>query len=343
MTSFYKAGHLDRALSAEVPVFKRLFAICSKIEARVVDNAPGIGQDDRQYLVGALEACTRYRNILRNQADGKPTSTAKSSEAWQRLDELNLFDYAEEPTPGETPGFLKMISITRNLLHAIIAVIDYMHEFNPGRHNPTKAERARKEIPPDVTLGAKANIEFLNFFIALNERLELSRLEQFEIFNLLFNKRSLSLAKELELVGNWQFPAGVWAGVKGYWHLKDTQPDFTLKTPQDVNEDVSWGVDLVGEKREGDRLVELRLYQIKGRSREGVDVFDLSNQDDMIRLRQRMESLPAHDREIHQAELDSIIEYAGRRKRQEAKSGNPDCRVTPFWVEAFADFKNEAL
>jgi hypothetical protein len=341
MGSIYKAGYLEQVVSLEVPVFKKLFEICAKIETAIVDSAPGFNEQDRQYLKSAFEACTDYRNVLRKVAQNEPMAEGKQAEAWQNLRGSGLFDYEQEPSGSQIPGFLRMISTTRVLLQAIIAVVDYIEAFDPHRPKPTSRERAKTEIPNDVILGAEANIKFLDFFIAANERLGLSRLEQLEIFNLLFNKNSLSLARELKLVGNWQFPAGVWAGVKGYWHLKEAHPDFVLRTPKDANEDVRWGVDLIGERQEKGRLAEIRLYQIKGRSREGVDIFDLSQEEDIARLREKIQSLPEHDRDIHENALASIKQYARLRQKREADSGNPDCQVTPFWVETFADFEAE--
>jgi hypothetical protein len=241
-----------------------------------------------------------------------------------------------------------VLCIIRDLSGAVIATVKYIESRNNSENRETKplpSEFKRKEPPEFVITGAKANIECLKLFITCGKK-GLTQSEQSRLFGLLFGRHQQPtgcFVPSLEAVGSLPFCSGVWTAIKAYWYLKEKHEGFVFMPPKDVGTDVHWSVDLVGRLGEEKRPLELRFYQIKGRSKgkEGVDIFDLSSQEDIKRLEQNLENLPDKERKEHEKGIKDIQDYVVLKEKEEHDKGNTGCEVTAYWVEAFADFEKD--
>lgn len=286
---------------------------CEKIESHIVDQKPGIPEEEIAYLKQMLND---YQKVLDVRRDAIKLSAIRLGEIQERG--IDIENISEETCFG-----------TVQLLRALISLTEYLRRIDQLEKSDTPM-RGKENI----MLGAQANIRFLNFFLAMQKEYDLDLRELTELYTQVFYKTSL--AQELKLVDIQNFPPGILAAVRAFWYLKQDQyRDANFHVPS-TEEDMYHGVDLVCEKKDTDgTITEQNLFQIKGRNKGGdVSLFDVSDakQVDELEKTLKEQGLPDWDFEHHMKVLHELIEYRDTLQRKN------DYPVKAYWVEVLMEY-----
>ncbi|NMC35652.1 hypothetical protein GYA49_01265 [Candidatus Beckwithbacteria bacterium] len=131
-------------------------------------------------------------------------------------------------------------------------------------------EGGRQEISTE-NLGAKANIEFADFFIKIHQQFDLGQDELEGLFVNIFKNYDLKKAYQGRAMEN--FPIGILAALRAYLYLyeqKKGQGTFKLPT---VEQDTLHAVDLIWEDEEG----KIECYEIKSNPvTDEVELFNIT-------------------------------------------------------------------
>jgi len=150
--------------------------------------------------------------------------------------------------------------------------------------------------------GVKANIEFGNFFLSINQRFGLSDEETCKLFDEIFGNRNFF--KDLTGVRLEGFPRGVLAVAKTFLHLKNSLVGGSFRMAN-IEEDLHCGTDLVYESADKS---EIFFYDIKsgGRKVEKIEVYNVLDDEELKMIDSKFHGKVA---DSHLLGLKKIIDF----------------------------------
>ena len=286
---------------------------CVRIESRIVDEKPGIPEEEIEKLRALLKDYKKLLDLHRGKI--------KLSET--RLKEMDEAGLSVERVPEKT------CLITVKLLQGLVSLAEWMQRID-SLHRQKKPVAGKENI----VLGAQANLRFLSFFLSVQKEFDLDLRQLTDLYTQIFYK--VTLAYELKLIDLQNFPPGILAAVRGFWYLKQGEyAEANFYVPSS-DEDMYHGVDLIAEKKdETGNVLDRSLFQIKGRSKgKEASVFDLSDPQQIKDLEKALQNseLPDWDLEHHQRVLRQLMEY------RDAEQKKHDFKIHAYWVEVLLEY-----
>jgi hypothetical protein len=274
----------------------------------IVKSLPhkGYGQISEEYIKVISVKRNQYktlRSFYANERAGKRISKKKEND----LREAGL---TTENIPEENA------ILASNLLDSLYLTYRFIDQTDP-QHG---IENTKPRELDYVTLGAKANIAFTNFFINLHERFGATNKQLESIFGIIFDQSPLGT--DLKGRGLGGFRVGILAAIKGYLYLDELNPDWTIKTPELIL-DRDHGIDLVATSNDSK---EINYYQIKGVKGEEVQVENVTSSQKMEKVRSKLVLSPKRSSRSDLRSLGNIFDYA-RNVRTQGKKANA------FWMQ----------
>ncbi|MBU0845736.1 hypothetical protein KKH23_00815, partial [Patescibacteria group bacterium] len=259
-----------------------------------------------EYLNLIEEKRSQYktlRSFYANERAGKRISKKKE-------DDLREVGLTTENIPEENA------IVSSILLDSLSLTYQLIHQTDPQQGIDNTKPRELEY----VTLCAKANIVFTNFFIDLHKRFGASNKQVENIFGIIFDQSPLGTdLKERGLKG---FREGMLAAIKGYLYLAKLKPGWKIETPEVVL-DRDHGIDLVATSSNSK---EIHYYQIKGARGQEVQVEDVTSSQKMEKVRNRLVLSSKRSSRNDLRSLGNIFDYA-RNLRTQGKE------VNAFWMQ----------
>lgn len=218
-------GERDGIFERYTPKAEYLRRICSELVGQVVDGEPGT---DPVMLKG-LDIYKKNCRMVAGLEKIPPKKQKKIEQfmADEKLDKDKAF-------------------VTAELLDATVATLKYID--NEG-------DRWK--------LGANANREFIDFFLKIQRKFDLSEEDLGGIFDSIFSQENMR--QEFRDIKEMHFPGGVWAVVRSVFTLqekvkKEGWGEGVFRVPT-VDEDVDYGIDLIWTPKTGGKD---KIFQVKG-------------------------------------------------------------------------------
>lgn len=274
----------------------------------IINDLPrkGYGQISEEYINFIKEKRNQYktlRSFYANERAGKRISKKKESD----LREAGL---TTENVPEENA------ILSSNLLDSLYLTYRLIDQTDPQQG----IENTKPQELDYVTLGAKANIAFTDFFIDLHERFGATNKQLENIFGIIFDQSQLST--DLKGRGLGGFRKGVLAAIKGYLYLSKLKPGWKIETPEHIL-DRDHGVDLVATSKDSKKI---NYYQIKGVKGEEVQIENVTSSQKMEKIRNKLVLSPKKSSRSDLRSLGNIFDYARNLKTQGKK-------VNAFWMQ----------
>lgn len=245
-------------------------------------------------------------NLTKQVVDGRPGISPEDL-SWIKKSKS---DYQQKLEGVVDLSVRQNASINFELLDALEATFDYLN-----RTDPKKAADRQKQGSEYARLGAKANIEFLDFFIKIREGFKLSNQDVLDIYYQIFEKDGL--AKEFTVKGLRNFPSGCLGSIVAYLYLDSKKPDWYYHVPS-VEQDASHAVDLISKS---DNLTH--YITVKGGGKAGkVLLKNITEEKDLKSLLEKITLSRKSDHKI-ESQLDAInkiFEFVNNENRQGRKS-----------------------
>lgn len=243
------------------------------------------------------------RSFYANERVGKRISKKKEND----LREAGL---TTENVPEENA------IISSNLLDSLYLTYRLIDQTDPRQ----EIDNTKSKEFEYVTLSAKANIAFTDFFIDLHERFGATDKQLENIFKIIFDQSPLGT--DLKGRGLWGVRGGILAAIKGYLYLAKLQPGWEIETPE-LALDRDHGIDLVAFSKNSD---ETNFYQIESTRCNEVQIENISSSQKMEKVRNKLVLSPKKSSRRHLRSLGKIFDYA-RNLRTQGKKANA------FWMQ----------
>ncbi len=279
-----------------------------KVCRDIVNSLPhkGYGQVSEEYIKIIKVKRNQYktlRSFYANERAGKRISKKKRND----LKEVGL---TTENVPEENA------ILTSNLLDSLYLTYQLIGQTDPRQ----SIDNTKPQELEYVTLGAKANISFTNFFIDLHEKFGATNKQLENIFEIIFDQSPLGT--DLKGRGLSSFRRGMLAAIKGYLYLDELKPGWKIETPE-LTLDKDHGIDLVATSKDSK---EINYYQIKGVKGEKVQMEDVTSSPEMEKVRNKLVLSPKSSSRNDLRSLGNIFDYA-RKLRTQGKKANA------FWMQ----------
>lgn len=280
--------------------------ICARLTSAVVDEKPGIKDEDIEWLKNAKRD---YKLALASQNNAKYLSKRK-------------LQYIEEKRLRNIPRAEAEIGI--KLIEAL-----WCASLMINKTNPVAVRDNEYQGNEYVDACTEANRQFTDFFIKIHKKQSLTDNRVLGLFNTIFTK--VGFDRELKVKGLEKFPEGVVAAVRAYLEIHNHLPGWDIEVAT-LEQDKHHGVDLVAFSP--DKKVK-RCYGVKGSvGFFNVSVTEVTEKNQMEAVREKITLGPSgnnKEKNSYQTALYRIFEYT---QNENSKGEN----TKAYWVEAPSAF-----